>query len=140
MPPKRKRVAPPQTSEPAQPPKRDAAAVPGEYPEYMCPILNEIMRDPVVCADGVTFDRPSIELWFAGGHITNPVSGAQLPHLSLVPNLILRELVDKLIRNRLLLKLDVLAEENAQYMNILVRNQRGKQSISELSGQLNSAN
>jgi len=119
MPPKRKRVAPPQTSEPAQPPKRDAAAVPSEY---MCPISDEIMRDPVVCADGVTYDRPSIELWFAGGHSTNPVTCEQLPHLTLKPNLDLRKRVNKLIRERLKPKLDVLAEKNAQYVNLVVKN------------------
>jgi hypothetical protein len=34
------------------------------------------MRDPVVSANGVTYDRPSIELWFSGDGRTNPINGA----------------------------------------------------------------
>ncbi len=30
------------------------------------------MRDPVVCADGHTYDRLNIEQWFAGGRDTSP--------------------------------------------------------------------
>ena len=48
-------------------------------PAYICPISNDIMRDPVVSADGVTYDRPSIELWFSGDGRTNPINGAMFP-------------------------------------------------------------
>jgi serine/threonine protein kinase len=52
------------------------------------------MRDPVVCADGHTYDRPNIEQWFATGHDTSPNTGARLPHLSLVPNHALRNSIE----------------------------------------------
>ena len=57
---------------------------------FVCPISEDIMRDPVVCADGHTYDRPNIEQWFAAGHDTSPNTGGRLPHLNLVPNHALR--------------------------------------------------
>ncbi len=61
---------------------------------FVCPISEDIMRDPVVCADGHTYDRPNIEQWFATGHDTSPNTGARLPHLSLVPNHALRNSIE----------------------------------------------
>ena len=61
---------------------------------FVCPISDDIMRDPVMCADGHTYDRPNIEQWFAGGHDTSPNTGARLPHLNLVPNHALRNSIE----------------------------------------------
>jgi hypothetical protein len=106
------------------------------------------MRDPVVSADGVTYDRPSIELWFSGGGRTNLITGALLPHLGLVPNLALRTLVDDFARARLQCKLDMpvaaaeakaaveakaaseakaAAEENANTVLFFVKNQANQE-------------
>ena len=30
---------------------------------FFCPISEDIMCDPVVCADSHTYDRPDIEMW-----------------------------------------------------------------------------
>ena len=49
-------------------------------------VLQEIMEDPVVAADGQTYDRLSIQQWFSRGKRTSPLSGAILPHTSLLPN------------------------------------------------------
>ena len=50
-----------------------------------CPISMEIMRDPVMAADGHTYERADIESWFANNR-TSPKTGAVLPHCSLIPN------------------------------------------------------
>ena len=50
-----------------------------------CPISMEIMRDPVICADGHTYERAEIEAWFRNNR-TSPKTGAALPHCSLIPN------------------------------------------------------
>ena len=50
-----------------------------------CPISMEIMRDPVISADGHTYERAEIESWFANNR-TSPKTGAVLPHCSLIPN------------------------------------------------------
>lgn len=37
---------------------------PGEIPEYfVCPLSQRIMRNPVICADGVTYEKVEIERW-----------------------------------------------------------------------------
>ena len=52
----------------------------GEVPDALCcPISMEIMRDPVIAADGHTYERAEIEAWFANNR-TSPKTGAVLPH------------------------------------------------------------
>jgi hypothetical protein len=46
----------------------------------------DIMRDPVFAVDGFTYERCSIEAWFAKGKTTSPKTGAELSSLSLIPN------------------------------------------------------
>ena len=54
--------------------------------EFLCPITREIMVDPVVVADGYTYERTSIAQWFASGKNTSPMMNTVLPHMNLVPN------------------------------------------------------
>ncbi len=44
------------------------------------------MRDPVVAADGHTYERAGAERWFARHGAVSMVTGAPLPHTHLVPN------------------------------------------------------
>lgn len=48
--------------------------------------LQEVMEDPVVAADGQTYDRMYIQQWLSRGKRISPLSGAQLPHTALTPN------------------------------------------------------
>uniref|UniRef100_A0A7S3AKT9 U-box domain-containing protein n=1 Tax=Haptolina ericina TaxID=156174 RepID=A0A7S3AKT9_9EUKA len=57
---------------------------------FVCPISGDVMRDPVSCADGHTYERSEIERWLATGACTSPSTGARLPHLHVVPNHALR--------------------------------------------------
>jgi hypothetical protein len=46
-----------------------------EIPEdFKCPIsvTDELMKDPVVAADGHTYERAAIEEWFNNGHTNEP--------------------------------------------------------------------
>jgi hypothetical protein len=53
-----------------------------------CPLTMEVMRDPVITADGQTYERAEIESWFALGKRTSPLTGAELPaHKSPAPNI-----------------------------------------------------
>eukprot|EP00930_Biecheleria_cincta_P047837 TRINITY_DN33236_c0_g1_i1.p1 TRINITY_DN33236_c0_g1~~TRINITY_DN33236_c0_g1_i1.p1 ORF type:complete len:396 (+),score=79.84 TRINITY_DN33236_c0_g1_i1:49-1236(+) len=71
----------------------------GEYeglrvpPSFRCPISQEVMRDPVVTADGHTYERSSIEEWFRQGRRTSPLTNVSLPNRELLSNLALREAV-----------------------------------------------
>ena len=60
--------------------------------EYLCPILKEPMREPVVAADGQTYEESAISLWLRM-HDTSPLTGAALPHKGLTPNLLLRSMI-----------------------------------------------
>ncbi|XP_052123852.1 uncharacterized WD repeat-containing protein alr3466-like [Frankliniella occidentalis] len=50
--------------------------------EFLCPITREVMRDPVVCADGFTYERAAIEEWFLSGKLTSPMTNSTLPSLA----------------------------------------------------------
>ena len=67
------------------------AARPVVPPEFCCPISYDLMREPVVAADGITYEKERIERWLAD-HDTSPGSGAKLPHKFLTPNLMALEL------------------------------------------------
>lgn len=49
-------------------------------------ILFSQLVDPVVAADGFTYERASIERWFSEGKRTSPHTGAVLPNQKLIPN------------------------------------------------------
>ena len=60
--------------------------------EYKCPITAEIMEDPVVIADGKTYERAAIEQWLQDKD-TSPSTGAELPHTIVVPNQALKIII-----------------------------------------------
>ena len=64
--------------------------------EFACPITRELMRDPVIAADGHTYDREAIEMWLRN-HDTSPKAGGPMDHLFLVPNHNLKRLIRDLI-------------------------------------------
>lgn len=65
--------------------------------DALCPITQMSFEDPVVCADGHSYERRAIETWFARGHRTSPVTNCQLPYTTVVPNHALRNLIGALI-------------------------------------------
>lgn len=52
---------------------------------YLCPITNEIMEEPVLAADGHTYEKEAIQDWLVRHH-TSPVTNAHLPNKDLIPN------------------------------------------------------
>mmetsp|Transcript_97235 Transcript_97235/g.243767 ORF Transcript_97235/g.243767 Transcript_97235/m.243767 type:complete len:486 (+) Transcript_97235:79-1536(+) len=61
-------------------------------PSFYCPISQQCMHDPVVLADGHTYERRYIERWLEH-HSTSPVSGLQLPQKDMFPNHALRNAI-----------------------------------------------
>ena len=53
--------------------------------EIVCPISHALPVDPVLAADGFTYDRAQIEAWLRK-HNTSPVTGAEMRTKRLVPN------------------------------------------------------
>ena len=63
--------------------------------EYLCPITQEVMTDPVMAADGHSYERGAITKWFELGRYTSPLTGARLAHRTLTPNHALRKIVEE---------------------------------------------
>lgn len=58
--------------------------------ELICPITQEVLRDPVVAEDGHTYERRSLVTWYTMGRDRSPVTNALLMNTNvenLVPNL-----------------------------------------------------
>ncbi|CAK9139917.1 unnamed protein product [Ilex paraguariensis] len=66
---------------------RDLASSAPQTPpnHFICPILKDIMDDPCVAADGYTYDRKAMEIWFEEND-KSPMKDVPLPNKSLVPN------------------------------------------------------
>ena len=59
-----------------------------------CCAVQEVMADPVVCADGHTYERVAIEGWLAV-HDTSPKTGAPLDDKTLTTNHVLRSVIQQ---------------------------------------------
>ncbi|KAJ0083498.1 hypothetical protein Patl1_30903 [Pistacia atlantica] len=57
---------------------------------FLCPILQEIMHDPQVAADGFTYEGKALRDWLENGRETSPMTNLKLSHLQLTPNHALR--------------------------------------------------
>lgn len=76
------------------PGQRDASlgeALRRQFPAFVCPLSKELFKDPVVAADGHTYERAHIEDWLHKQHkSSSPCTGGQLAHSQLLPNTALR--------------------------------------------------
>ena len=63
---------------------------------FFCAISHSDMRDPVVCADGMTYERAYIESWLLA-HDTSPLTNQPLAHKLLVPNIALKQAIDEML-------------------------------------------
>jgi len=61
-------------------------------PECVCPISHEVFADPVLAADGFTYERDCIEEWWRRRGPRSPMTGRAMPSTALVPNLAVRAL------------------------------------------------
>lgn len=70
----------------------------GEVPHhYCCPILQEIMTDPVKTIDGFTYERSAIERWFEH-RVSSPLTGLSLASDTLVSNTELANAIAEFIK------------------------------------------
>lgn len=53
---------------------------------FLCPILQEIMHDPQVAADGFTYEGEALRGWLQNCRETSPMTNLKLSHLHLTPN------------------------------------------------------
>ncbi|XVE59254.1 hypothetical protein DITRI_Ditri05aG0031100 [Diplodiscus trichospermus] len=60
---------------------------------FLCPILQEIMHDPQIAADGFTYEGEALRGWLENGRETSPMTNLSLSHLHLTPNHALRQAI-----------------------------------------------
>ncbi|KAH7577941.1 hypothetical protein JRO89_XS01G0318700 [Xanthoceras sorbifolium] len=66
---------------------------------FICPVLLEVMQDPVVAADGYTYEAEALKGWLESGHNTSPITNLQLPHRHFVPNHSLRSAIQEWLQH-----------------------------------------
>lgn len=59
--------------------------------DCICPITQELMTDPVITADGHSYERAAIQRWFSAKQ-TSPRTNCRVEHMNLLANLTLRSL------------------------------------------------
>ncbi|XP_010556543.1 PREDICTED: putative U-box domain-containing protein 55 isoform X1 [Tarenaya hassleriana] len=62
---------------------------------FICPISQEVMREPHVAADGFTYEAEALREWLNNGHETSPMTNLKLTHKNLVPNHALRSAIQE---------------------------------------------
>ena len=62
--------------------------------DFTCCITQDLMQDPVIAADGQSYERSAIEEWFYKGHSSSPMTGAPLSHKHLTPNCNLKSQIE----------------------------------------------
>ncbi|XP_019872433.2 WD repeat, SAM and U-box domain-containing protein 1 isoform X2 [Aethina tumida] len=67
--------------------------------EFLCPITHEIMREPVTCSDGYTYEKNAIAEWFISGKYTSPMTNERLNNTDYIYNLDLRNAIHSFLEN-----------------------------------------
>ena len=62
--------------------------------EFKCPISLDVMLDPVLTADGQTYEKEQIEKWLSENN-QSPLTNLRLPSKKLIPNIALRNIITK---------------------------------------------
>ena len=59
---------------------------PAQPDAFLCPITKELMAEPVIAADGHSYERAEIEKWFATGKQTSPMTNSAMASQTLTAN------------------------------------------------------
>lgn len=62
---------------------------------FICPIFQEVMKDPHIAADGFTYEADAIKGWLQSGHKTSPMTNLKLENCSLLPNYALHQAIQE---------------------------------------------
>ncbi|KAI1898268.1 hypothetical protein AGOR_G00070580 [Albula goreensis] len=54
--------------------------------EFLCPITREVMKDPVIAADGYSYEREAIESWINSKNRSSPMTNLPLQTTVVTPN------------------------------------------------------
>ncbi|NXY87717.1 WSDU1 protein, partial [Alcedo cyanopectus] len=63
--------------------------------EFLCPITRELMKDPVIAADGYSYEKEAMENWLSTQRRSSPMTNLPLPSLLLTPNRTLKMAISR---------------------------------------------
>ncbi|NXM78192.1 WSDU1 protein, partial [Serilophus lunatus] len=63
--------------------------------EFLCPITRELMKDPVIAADGYSYEREAVEHWLSSKRRSSPMTNLPLASLALTPNRTLKMAISR---------------------------------------------
>ncbi|KAL4149687.1 hypothetical protein QTP88_003568 [Uroleucon formosanum] len=66
--------------------------------EFICPITQQIFRDPVICSDGHTYDRSAMVSWFRRGKFSSPLTNEPLLSKSMTTNTTIKEAISVFVQ------------------------------------------
>ncbi|XP_021253304.1 WD repeat, SAM and U-box domain-containing protein 1 isoform X3 [Numida meleagris] len=72
--------------------KTVSVAVPDEF---LCPITRELMKDPVIAADGYSYEKEAMENWISNERRSSPMTNLPLHSLVLTPNRTLKMAISR---------------------------------------------
>jgi len=64
------------------------------YNNFICPITLAVMKDPVICSDGHSYERNAIEKWLSTKN-HSPMTRQIITNNSLIPNIVLRNIIQE---------------------------------------------
>lgn len=65
--------------------------------EFICPITQDLMTNPVICHDGITYEDIAIRQWLVS-HTTSPVTREPLSAFELIPNRALKFAIEEYVK------------------------------------------
>lgn len=60
---------------------------------YLCPISYDVFYDPVITADGHTYEKIEILKWFINDNKTSPLTNKKLENFEIIPNIVLKNVI-----------------------------------------------
>ncbi|NXG35406.1 WSDU1 protein, partial [Dromaius novaehollandiae] len=63
--------------------------------EFLCPITRELMKDPVIAADGYSYEKDAMENWINNKRRSSPMTNLPLRSLLLTPNRTLKMAISR---------------------------------------------
>ncbi|XP_028941465.1 WD repeat, SAM and U-box domain-containing protein 1 isoform X4 [Antrostomus carolinensis] len=63
--------------------------------EFLCPITRELMKDPVIAADGYSYEKEAMENWLSSKRRSSPMTNLPLPSPILTPNRTLKMAISR---------------------------------------------
>ncbi|MCD8543125.1 MAG: hypothetical protein LRY69_07135 [Gammaproteobacteria bacterium] len=98
---------------------------------FRCPITTEIMENPVICADGHSYEREAITAWLRA-HNTSPFTNEILPHKNLINNINLKKAIQDLLERQ-----PVLRQENRDFQMAVEIRIKELESVLEKRSKIN---